>query len=40
MPMMAPPPGMQYRPPYGHPHAPGAPPFYGHGPGGPMHGER
>ncbi|UJR14689.1 hypothetical protein I4U23_001682 [Adineta vaga] len=37
---MIPPPGMQFRPQFGHPHAPGAPQFFPHGPGGAMHGER
>ena len=40
MPMMAPPPGMQFRPQFGHPHGPGGAPFFPHGPGGGMHGER
>jgi hypothetical protein len=40
LPMMPPPPGMQFRPPFGHPHGPGAPPFFPHGPPGAMHGER
>ena len=39
MPMM-PPPGMPFRPPFGHPHASGGPPFFPHGPAGGMHGER
>jgi hypothetical protein len=39
LPMM-PLPGMQFRPQFGHPHAPGGPQFFPHGPGGGMHGER
>ncbi|CAF3128335.1 unnamed protein product [Rotaria sp. Silwood2] len=40
LPMLPPPHGMQFRPQFGHPHAPGAPPFFPHGPAGGMHGER
>ena len=40
LPMMPPPHGMPFRSQYGHPHPSGAPPFFPHGPGGPMHGER
>ncbi|CAF1545141.1 unnamed protein product [Adineta ricciae] len=37
---MIPPPNMPFRPQFGHPHAPGAPQFFPHGPAGGMHGER
>lgn len=41
LPMMPPPgPGMQFRPPFVHPHMPGAPPFFPHPPGGAIHGDR
>lgn len=38
--MMPPPPGLQFRPPFAHPHGPGGPAFFAHPPAGAMHGER
>ena len=34
------PPGMQFRPQYGHPPVPGGPHFFPHGPAGAIHGDR
>ncbi len=38
--MMSLPPGMQFRPQFGHPHGPGGPQFFPHGPIPRMHGDR
>ncbi len=40
MPMMSLPPGMQFRPQFGHPHGPGGPQFFSHGPIPGMHNDR
>lgn len=40
LPIMSLPPGMQFRPPYGHPLGPGAPHFFPRGPVSGMHGDR
>ena len=38
--MMPLPHGMQFRPQFGHPHGPGGPQFFPHGPPTGMHGDR
>ncbi len=40
LPMMPLPHGMQFRPPFGHPHGPGGPQFFPRGPAVGMHGDR